>query len=195
MSTMLLGSETLYRLILHFILQPDEALHFRALQRRVGGGVRPLKAALDRLEQEGLVRAEDDANRRVYRVNESHPGWDALRHMVRAFADPAEVLAAALAGVPGVEAAFVFGSVARGEARKGSDVDVMLVGDEIPRRALGRSTSESSAVLGREVNVVRYTRDDLARRLSEGNAFVRGVLDGPRRWIVGDPRVLPERAA
>ncbi|HEU4560540.1 MAG TPA: hypothetical protein VFS20_22000, partial [Longimicrobium sp.] len=75
---MLLGSETLYRLILHFILNPDEAPHFRSLQRRVGGGVRPLKAALDRLEEQGLVSAGDDANRRVYRVNEAHPGWDAL---------------------------------------------------------------------------------------------------------------------
>lgn len=189
--SMLFGSESLYRLVLFFVVHPDAAPHFRALQRRLGGGTRPLRAALERLEEHGLIRSEGEMNRRVYRANEDHEGWEALRHMVRAFADPAEVLRESISDVPGIEAAFLFGSMARGEPHADSDVDVLVLGDEIPRRALGKSTSELSALLGREVNVVRYTRGDFSRRLSEGNAFIQNVISGPKQWIIGDPRVLP----
>jgi predicted nucleotidyltransferase len=191
---MLLGSETLYRLILYFVLHEDEAPHFRALARRLGAGVRPLRVALERLEEEGLIRSAERGNRRVYRVETGHTGWEALRRMVREFADPADVLREALAEVPGVEAAFVFGSVARGRPGPESDVDVLVLGDDIPARELGRGTSESSAVLGREVNVVRYTRRDFARRLAEGNAFARSVAAGPKRWIVGGEESLESAA-
>jgi predicted nucleotidyltransferase len=97
------------------------------------------------------------------------------------------LLREAFSGVPGIEAAFVFGSMARSDARPDSDVDM---GGEIPRRAFAQSTSESSALLGREVNVVRGDFD----RLSEGNAFLRNVMSGPTQWIVGDPGTLSERS-
>lgn len=187
---MLLGSETLYRVILFFLCHPGEATHFRALQRRVRAGVRPLKMALDRLEELGLLRSEGAANRRVYRAVDEHTGWNALRHMVREFAEPADVLREALADVPGIEAAFVFGSFASGGVRPESDVDLFILGDEIPSRALGRGTSESSFVLGRDVNVVRSTRADLARRLAEDSSFIRRVVESPKRWVLGDERTL-----
>jgi predicted nucleotidyltransferase len=189
---MMVGSGALQRLILQFVLFPDVSPHFRELQRLVGGGVRSLRAALQRLEGRRLVTSSGSGNRRHVQVNASHPGWDALRRMVRVFVAPEEVLRAAVAGVPGIRAAFVFGSVARGEARPESDVDFFVVGDEIPRRALARSVSESSAVLGREVNVVRYTGGELERSVAEKRGFIREVAAAPKRWVVGDESALPE---
>lgn len=193
--TMLLGSETLYRVILYFLLHPHAKPHFRALQRRVGAGVRPLKASLDRLEGLDLLRSEGEGNRRVYRANHEHRGWLALMHMVREFADPAEILREALSDVPNVEAAFIFGSVASGEARPESDLDLFIVGEEIPDYEMGRCTSESSAVLGRVVNVVEYSRRDLARRIAENHYFLRNILSKPKRWIVGNEQLLARMAA
>lgn len=192
---MLLGSETLYRVILYFLLHPHEKPHFRALQRRVGAGVRPLKAALDRLEELDLLRSEGEGNRRVYRANHEHRGWLALMRMVSEFADPAEVLREALRDVPGVEAAFIFGSIARGDAGPESDLDLLIVGEDIPGHELGRCTSESSAVLGHVVNVVKYSPRDFARRVAEGHYFLRNVLSNPMLWVVGDAKALERLSA
>ena len=95
---------------------------------------------------------------------------------------------------PGVEGAFVFGSVARGEAREESDVDVLLLGEEIPRRELGRTLLEASALLGRDVNAVRYTRAEFADEAARGESFARRVARGPKRWIAGDERLLGRAA-
>jgi predicted nucleotidyltransferase len=194
-NTMMFGSRTLQSLIVRFVLWPDAAPHFRELQRATGSGVRSLQAALERLHARGLVRSEGQGNRRVVRVNGDHSGWDALLRMVRAFVEPDEVLREALSGIPGIRAAFVFGSVARREAHDESDVDLFVVGDEIPSQELARSVSESTSVLGREVNVVRYTPQELARRAAAGDPFVRSVVKAPKLWVVGDERLVAELTA
>lgn len=186
------GSKMLQKLILRFMLEPEAAPHFRELQRGTRGGVRSLQGALRQLEARGLLVSEGKGNRRHIRANISHPGWEALRAMVRAFVAPQDVLREAVARIPGIEAAFVFGSTARGEARPDSDVDLFVVGDEIPRLELARSVSESTAVLGREVNLVSYSRQELARRLARGDHFLRTVAHAPKQWVLGDADAVAE---
>lgn len=184
----LLGSPptALDRLILYFLVHPDSDAHFQALRRHLGVGARSLRAALDTLVSRGLIREERIKNRSVYRVNADHPGWSALRQLQRAFGDPYDVLREAFADLAGVEAAFLFGSLARGDARKDSDADVLLIGEGISRRDLGRRTLEASSLLGREVNVVRYTPGEFWRRVESDHYFVRNVLESAHRWLVGD---------
>ncbi len=184
----LLGSPptALDRLIIYFLVHPDSGAHFQALRRHLRVGARPLRAALDALESRGLIREERVKNRSVYRMNVDHPGWSALRQVQRAFGDPADILREAFAGLAGVEAAFLFGSLARGDAVAESDADVLLIGEDISRRELGRRTLEASSLLGREVNVVRYTPEEFRKRVESDHYFVRNVLDGPKRWLVGE---------
>lgn len=190
-----LGSETFERVVLYFLLHPEARPHFRALQRHLGASTRPLQTELKRLEERGLLRREREGRKVLYRADADHRGWDALFRMIRAFGAPTDILREAFSTVPGIEAALVFGSIARGDAREESDVDVLLVGEHIPRRELGRSTQESSAVIGREVNVVQLSRREIREQLARGQTFIRNVAGGPKLWIVGDERRVPELAA
>jgi hypothetical protein len=65
-------------------------------------------------------------------------------------------------------------------------VDLFVVADEGVRRDLGREAAEASVLLGRPVEVTWYSRDKLRQRLASDNAFVRRVVDGPKRWVVPD---------
>jgi len=181
-----LASPAFARLVLHFALHGDEAVHVRALQRRYGLSMSSLNRELRRLEGRGLVSCVGEEGRVFYRAVEEHPGWKALREVIRGFADPAEVVETGLSAVPGIEAAFVFGSFARGDARVDSDVDVLVVGGSADPAALGREAAEASVLLGRPVEVRAYTPDTLRRQLAAGNAVLRRIMAGPKRWIVGD---------
>lgn len=195
----MLASGALARVVAHFVLRPGAALHFRALQRATGVSSRSLQQELARLEELGMVRGERAGRLVRYRAVDDHPRWRVLREMVRAFAAPAELLRAVVLGAPGVEAAFLYGSFAReGAVDEGSDVDVMVVGnvDEPETRfALGEGALEAAALLGREVNLTRYTPERLAARRARGGRFLRSVLEGPKEWLVGDERVLEASAA
>jgi predicted nucleotidyltransferase len=191
----MLASPALAQLVLHFALHGHEPHHVRGLQRRSGLSMSSLNRELRRLESRGLVQRVDDGGRALYRAVEDHPAWKTLRQLVRDFADPAEVVEEAISGIEGIDAAFVFGSFARGDAGEHSDVDVLVVGDLAADAALGRDAAEASVLLGRPVEIRSYTRDRLQRQLGSGNAVLQRILAGPKRWIVGDEDSLRGLAA
>ena len=187
-----LASSALAHLVLYFVLHPDGAPHFRAIQRATGIASRSLQHELARLEELGMLRRERDGRLMRYRRVADHPRWQVFRDLVREFAAPVELLRVAVGSVPGIEAAFVYGSFARGDMNAESDIDVFALGDALKDRDtrldLARGTLEASMLLGHEVNVTRYTRDKLAARRDGG--FLSAVLAGPKRWLVGDETVL-----
>jgi predicted nucleotidyltransferase len=186
----MLASPAFARLVLYFALHGEPPAHVRALHRHSGLSMSSLHRELQRLEGRGLVERVEDGGRVLYRTAETHTGWKGLRQLIRDFAHPAEVVEEAIAGVEGIEAAFVFGSFARGDARADSDVDVLVVADPVAQGHLGREAAEASVLLGRPVEVRSYTREKLGRQLAAGNAVLRRILDGPKRWIVGDEGLL-----
>jgi predicted nucleotidyltransferase len=187
-----LASRALAYLILYFLVHPDAAPHFRALQRATGIASRSLQHELARLEELGMLQRERDGRLVRYRPMRDHPRWTVFRGLVREFAAPGAVLRIALAEVPGIEAAFIFGSCARGEMDERSDIDVFAIGEGLeerdPELALVAGTSEAAVLLGHEVNVTRYTRQKLERRRHGG--FLRSVLAGPKEWLIGNDAAL-----
>jgi predicted nucleotidyltransferase len=186
----MLASPALAKLVLRFALHGDEPEHVRALQRKSGLSMSSLNRELRRLESRGLVERSERGRRVMYCIVQSHPGWLTMRQVIRDFADPAEVVHEAFADVEGIEAAFVFGSFARGDARDDSDVDVLVVGDLPSEGGIGRGAAEASMLLGRPVEVRTFTREKLQRQVAAGNAALRRILSGPKRWIVGDEERL-----
>lgn len=192
-----LASGALARVVARFALHPTLTVHFRALQRYTGLSHRSLQLELERLRQFGLVRREAVGRTVSFRVVTAHPGWAALRNLVREFATPTELLRVALASVPGIDGAFIYGSFARGmDVHQDSDVDVFVVGEALDqpeiRIALSAATLEVAGFLGRDVNLTRFTPRKLESRFQSGRSaqFVESVLAGAKDWLVGDESVL-----
>lgn len=185
-----LASGALARLVTHFAAHPDEALHVRALQRRTGLTPRSLQIELARLERLGVIRRRPEERQVQYVLVEGSSRWRVLRELVRELADPVDVVRGALAEVPGVAAAFVFGSFVRDDTRDDSDIDVLIVDDGIHQDLLARRMLDAGVLLGREVNHVQMTREEMRRRLATGRGFLTRILAGPKRWLIGNNRAL-----
>ena len=128
--------------------------------------------------------------------NEQSPRWRLLRELVRELADPADVVRDALSDVPGLEAAFVFGSMARGtDIREGSDIDLFVLRGNLAEDRLARRTIDAGVLLKREVNPVVMGVEELRDRLSGESGFLRAVLSEPKRWVVGDEGALQSALA
>ncbi len=88
----------------------------------------------------------------------------------------AAVLKTALAPIlPQLEQAFVYGSIAKGNEHAGSDVDVMLVGDNLSYSEIMQLLSTAQSQLQRTVNptvevgfFLYYTPKELSDRLLQG---------------------------
>jgi predicted nucleotidyltransferase len=183
------GSSARARLLAHFVVHPDRREHGRALERHTGLGKRSLQAELERLEAMNLVRREHEGKRVIYSRDASNVQWRAIDSLVGTYA-PALVLRDVLQDVPGVEAAFIFGSSARGDARPDSDIDLLVYGDT-QDADLGSALLEAALVLERRVDAKPYSRERFLRNVAPGASFLPRVLLGPKHWLIGSPEAFP----
>lgn len=190
-----LGSEARARLLAHFVVHPESREHVRSLQRHTGLGKRSLQAELARLESMGLVRLEREG-RRVMVVRSGYtPQWRAIETLVGDYGIPL-LFRDALADVPGIEAAFIFGSQARGDARADSDVDLLVYGRAMEGRKLSRAFGHIALVIDRPLDAKLY--DDAERFLADarpGASFLSRAMAGPKVWLIGSEARLPPFAA
>lgn len=165
-----------------FGLQPTE-LHLRELARQSGLALGTVQQELRRLTRIGVVSARRDGNRVYYRANVRHPLHPELRSLVLKTSGLVEVLRQAL-GDRRVALAFVFGSVARGDAGAGSDVDLMVIGAVSLRRLTGLLSGVANQ-LGRELNPHALTPEEFRDRKHRGDHFLRAVLASPKLFVCG----------
>lgn len=185
---------SLAELLRFLALHPSERIHLRRLEQLFGQKSASFQRDLRALVELGAIRrvatASPSAQRRVeYEVVMSWALWPAIRTIVAELSDPGVLVREALRGVGGIEAAFIYGSEARGQARPDSDVDVFVLGDAVDTKALHRALAEVGMLTGRQVNPGLYSRLKLAERLGQADSvsrrFLRDVLAGPKTWIGG----------
>jgi uncharacterized protein len=157
--------------------------HLRELARRSGLALRTVQQELARLAKAGLVTARRDGNRMYYQANRENPVYGDLRSIVLKTAGLVGVLQGALQ-IPGIELAFVFGSVASGKAHAESDVDLMIIGT-LGLRRVAQLLSGLAERVGRELNPHVMKSEEFARRKHASDHFISSVLDSPRLFVIG----------
>jgi predicted nucleotidyltransferase len=162
----------------------DKAVHLRELARLAGVSAPALSKELDVLIAAGLLIEQRDGNRRTVRANAESPIFQELKGIAVKTAGVADVVRSALAGLGGIEVAFIFGSVARGEARSNSDIDLCVVGT-MKNRDVMNAAAVAERTLKRAVNPVVYSPHEFRERLSRGGTFVERISEGQKIFVVG----------
>ena len=175
-------SEVRRQILAAFYAGPGLVTHPRELARRLGHPSQVVGRELQRLEDAGILTSETVGRVRRYRVNAASPIAADVRGLVLRTIGAEALIGAALAGVAGIEEAWIFGSHARGTERPSSDIDLLLIGP-VDRAALSERLVDVEQELGRDVNVVAYTRAELADLESSGDPFVVDVLAGRRTRV------------
>ncbi len=171
-------------------MRPEQQIHLRELARVIGAAPGTLKKELDALCDAGLLRAERVGNQVRFCANTAHPVFPELQALIRKTIGLADALRLSLAPlVDRIDAAFIFGSMASGTERAGSDIDLMVVGDAGFAEIVD-ATYEAQAALGREINPKVMSASEWQAKRSERNAFLQDVLNKPRIMLIGDADAL-----
>ncbi|UOV05647.1 nucleotidyltransferase domain-containing protein [Pseudoxanthomonas sp. F37] len=162
------------------------------LIQATGAGSGAVQRELARLAGSGLLTVEHVGNQKRYRANPDAPIHDELVSIVRKTFGLAEPLREALAPLASrIQASFLYGSVAKGHDTARSDIDLMVIADELSYGELMLALHPVAKRLGRPINPTVYTRDELRNRRDAGNSFVTRVLQQPRQWLIGSEDDLP----
>jgi len=163
---------------------PDRHWHLRELARATSVSPTMLGKEADVLAAAGIVSEGSDGNRRRIRANRACPIFDELRGIARKTAGLADLIGDALRAIPGIDIAFIFGSVARGTERSDSDVDVCVIGTA-SNRAIVEAMAAIERDIGRPVNTLVYKLKELQEKADDQNPFVTKMLSTAKLFLVG----------
>jgi len=123
-----------------------------------------------------------------YRAKTENPLYPEIRNLVLKTSGLADILKSALADKR-IRVAFVFGSVARGEEKAGSDVDLMVIG-QLGLRDLSGLLSGVEEKIGREVNPYVLQEAEFRKRVRTKEHFVSQVMESSKLFIIGSQHEL-----
>ena len=170
---------------------PGRTYYANEVIRLARSGTGAVQRELVRLEAAGLVIASRVGKQKHYQANAASPVFAELRALVLKTSGLADVLRAALATLaPRIRAAFVYGSLAKGEDTAASDIDLMIIGDGLTYADLFAAVESASSQLGRKVSPTIYSPKELSKRRTHDSAFVARVLAQPKIWLIGDERAF-----
>lgn len=154
-------------------------------------GTGAVQRELARLEASGLLTVTRVGKQKHYQANAGSPLFEELRGVALKTFALADVLRTALEPVANeIRAAFVYGSIAKGQDTVASDIDVLVISDSLAYADLFAVLERASARLGRKVAPTIYSSKEFAERVKLENAFVTRILAQPKLWLIGDEHVL-----
>lgn len=171
--------------------QPTRSFYANELIGLVGSGSGAVQRELATLASSGLVTVKLIGNQKHYQANLESPIFTELHSIILKTIGLAGPLQDALAHLSSqVTAAFVYGSVAKNTDTASSDIDLMLISDDIGYGELFSALEEASAMLGRPVNPTILTQKEFRKRLASQESFLTRVLEQPKIWIIGESNDL-----
>jgi len=84
-----------------------------------------------------------------------------------------------------IHTAFVFGSVAKGSDRSGSDIDLMVISDTLSYPDLFNALQGAEARLARPINPTVMSLADWRAKKARGDSFAARVATQPRLFVIG----------
>lgn len=161
------------------------------LIRLAASGTGAVHRLLTRLAQAGLVTVTRVGNQKHYQANAAAPVFAELAGLVRksiGLALPLQEVLMPLA--ERIVAAFVYGSVARGEEDADSDIDLMVIIDDLDYPALFEALQAAERQLARAINPTLMTLTEWRRKRAEADSFAARIAGLPRLFVLGSEHEL-----
>ena len=174
-----LFTTTQQRLLALLFGQPSRSFFATELIGLTGSGSGAVQRELERLTSSGLVNVSLVGRRKHYQANHQSPVFEELRGLVVktvAVLQPVRGVLKPLADR--ISLALVYGSVANGTDTASSDVDLLIVADDLTLEDVYSALIPVEAELDRRIHPTLYTSREFADRKSAQSAFLTNVLGG-----------------
>lgn len=172
----------------------DESYYLRQIARSAGIGIGSLQRELNKLANAGIILRMVRGKQVYYQANSQCPVFPELKSIIIKTTGAAEVIKSALTSLANqIRVAFIYGSVARMQDRKRSDVDLMIIGN-VTFAEVVYALDKAQQQIGRETNPTVYPPSEFQSKLSKGNHFLRALMREEKLFLMGDQRELTRLA-
>ena len=169
-----------------FYGQPNRSFHTNEIIRLTHSGTGAVQRELKKLTTVGLITVQAIGNQKHYSANCTSPLFTELRSIILKTFGLAEILRQALAPISSqIYIAFIYGSIAKQEDTATSDIDLMLIGDNLTYADVFTLLEEAQSKLGRSINPTFYSLAEWARKHQANNYFLTKIVEQPKIFLIG----------
>lgn len=166
--------------------QPERRFQSAELIRIAESGTGAVHRQLQRLEEAGLVTVSREGNQKYYAARKDAPVFHELHGLVVKTVGLLEPLHVALIPLADrIDLAFVFGSVAKGSEHAGSDIDLLVVSDDLSYADLYEALAGVERTLGRTINPKLFTPREWKEKRATHDSFAARIASQPRLFVIG----------
>ena len=181
-----LFSTTQQRVLALLFGQPSRSFYANEIIRLAGSGSGSVQRELARLARSGLVTVTRIGRQKHYQANPDSPIFEELCAIVQKTVGLVGPIREALAPLSSnIKLAFIYGSVAKQVDTASSDIDLMVVSDDLTYGDVFSALENVIEKLQRTVNPTVYSEAELNKRVKGENGFVKRVLSQPKLWVIG----------
>ena len=186
-----LFSKVQQRVLALIFSHPERSFYTSEIVRNVRSGVGAVGRELAKLERSGLVTVERIGNQKHYRANQAAPIFEELRGLVEKTVGLAEPIRRTFEPyADAIKTAFVYGSVAKGTDTAHSDIDLMVIGDDLNYSDLYTAAQSVEGKLRRKVNPLFLSQQDWQRKTLDRGSVVSKISRSPKIFIIGSEKDL-----
>ena len=189
MLTKLFGSEARVKVLSLFMLNAGKEYYLREIAQRTGLAVRSVQRTVKDLADIGILIREARGNLVYFRLNAAHPIASDLKALFLKTIGLGDLILGALDGESDIDAAFIYGSVAKGGETASSDIDIAIIG-KISSSKLTEIVTDLERKTGREANITTFSRKEWGERMSAGDHFATTLLREPKILLIGHEQEL-----
>ena len=166
--------------------QPGRRFQSAELIRLAKSGTGAVHRQLSRLEAAGWVTATRVGNQKHYQANADCPAFEELRGLIAKTVGLVEPIRRALEPLAErITAAFIYGSIAKGTDSAGSDIDLLIIAEDVAYPEVFSALQSVESELGRSVNPNVMAVREWREKSGERGSFATRIASQPRLFVIG----------
>ncbi len=179
-----LFSSTRAELLSLFFNNPDEKFYLREIARHIGKDAAGIKRELDALVKMGLLGVEKRGVQKYYSVDKSSPIFSEMKGLIFKTTGVQGSIKAVLSRLKGVQAAFIYGSYAKGSEQEDSNINLMVLG-QVNITELNDVVMGLEEKLKREIDYLAFDEQEYRKRKEAKDPFIREIVKGKKIFLLG----------
>jgi DNA-binding transcriptional ArsR family regulator len=178
--TILFNTNLRKKLMGYLFAHTGEELYVRQLAYAIGLDPGNVSRELRQLEGEGLVISSHKGSLKLYRLDPAYPLFNELKQIVFKTEGVVASLKALVHSFPQISLAYIYGSFAKDQENSKSDIDLLIVGENLSTRDITKKVRDLENALNREINFTPYSPQEYKQRVAKKGGFLHLVHRGPK---------------
>lgn len=167
--------------------KPDSDFYTNEIIRSANSGTGAIQRELAKLASAKIILVKQVGNQKRYQANKDLPFFLELHGIILKTFGLADIIRETLNPLENhIQFAFIYGSTAKQEDKAESDVDLMIIGDNLTYADLFQHLKNAEERLNRPINPSYYTLSEWSNRLKKENNFVLKILQQPKIFLIGN---------